>query len=196
MSMNRRTVIKGALAAGVASQTLRVRAAVAQAGPIKVGFLTVKTGPLASGGIQMEQGLTAFFKERDNKLAGVVKRAHEGKSFWQDPEAGPWASVITSAPKFAEAFAQQDMERYLSLVSLSGRTLFDRDTAVGAEAEEIMAMKMPVLIVPGDDPAHATSAAHYVRELLPKPEFWPVMPPEQAPERVRDRILEFRRAHG
>ena len=65
MSMNRRTVIKGALAAGVASQTLRVRAAVAQAGPIKVGFLTVKTGPLASGGIQMEQGLTAFFKERD-----------------------------------------------------------------------------------------------------------------------------------
>lgn len=133
---------------------------------------------------------------RDNKLAGVVKRAHEGKSFWQDPEAGPWASVIASDPKFAEAFAQQDLERYLPLVSLSGRTLFDRDTAVGAEAEEIMAMKMPALVIPGDDAAHATSAAHYVRELLPKPEFWPVMPPEQAPERVHERILEFRRAHG
>ena len=49
---------------------VRIPAAVAQAGPIKVGFLTVKTGPLASGGIQMEQGLTVFFKERDNKLAG------------------------------------------------------------------------------------------------------------------------------
>jgi len=36
---------------------------------------------------------------------------------------------------------------------------------------------------------------NYLRELLPQPEFWPVMPPEQTPERVRDRILEFRRAH-
>ena len=55
-------------------------------------------------------------------------------------------------------------------------------------------MKVPALIIPGDDPAHAMSGAHYLRELLPQPEFWPVMPPEQAPERVRDRILEFGRA--
>jgi branched-chain amino acid transport system substrate-binding protein len=69
-TMNRRIVIKGALAAGVASQALKVPAAPAQAGPIRVGFLTIKTGPLASGGIQMEQGLTVFFKERNNMLAG------------------------------------------------------------------------------------------------------------------------------
>ena len=68
MKMNRRTVIKGALAAGVATQTLKVPAAVAQAGPIKVGFLTIKTGPLASGGLQMEQGVNLFFKERGMKL--------------------------------------------------------------------------------------------------------------------------------
>jgi len=30
---------------------------------------------------------------------------------------------------------------------------------------------------------------------LPQPEFWTVMPPEQTPERVRERILEFGRAH-
>ena len=53
MTVNRRTVVKGAIAAGLATQTLRIPAAVAQAGPIKVGFLTIKTGPLASGGIQM-----------------------------------------------------------------------------------------------------------------------------------------------
>jgi len=70
MSMSRRTVIKGALAAGVATRVLRVPAAPAQAAPIRVGFLTIKTGPLASGGIQMEQGLTVFFKERNNMLAG------------------------------------------------------------------------------------------------------------------------------
>jgi len=70
MTVNRRAVIKGALAASVASQVLKVPAATAQTGPIKVGFLTIKTGPLASGGIQMEQGLTVFFKERNNMLAG------------------------------------------------------------------------------------------------------------------------------
>ena len=70
MSINRRKVLKGALAAGVATSALKVPAAVAQAGPIKVGFLTIKTGPLASGGLQMEQGLVTFFKERNNMLAG------------------------------------------------------------------------------------------------------------------------------
>jgi branched-chain amino acid transport system substrate-binding protein len=42
----------------------------AQTGPIRVGFMTVKTGPLASGGIQMEQGLALYLKERNNTLAG------------------------------------------------------------------------------------------------------------------------------
>lgn len=70
MRFNRRTVLKGALATGVATSALKVPAAVAQAGPIKVGFLTVKSGALASGGLQMEQGMVTFFKERNNMLAG------------------------------------------------------------------------------------------------------------------------------
>src|SRR5712671_5147010 len=76
MTVNRRTVIKGALAAGVATSALKVPAAVAQAGPIKVGFLTIKTGPLASGGLQMEQGVLTFLKERGNKLAGRDVELH------------------------------------------------------------------------------------------------------------------------
>ena len=132
---------------------------------------------------------------REHGLAGVVKRAHEGKSFWQDPEAGPWASSIVRDQGFAEEFQNQDVDRYLGIVAASARALFDRDTPPGAEPEELMAMKLPALIIPGDDPAHATSGAHYLRELLPRPELWPVMPPEQTPERVRDRILEFGRAH-
>src|SRR6059058_6062141 len=70
MTVNRRTVIKGALAAGVATQAFKVPAAVAQAAPLRVGFLTIKTGPLASGALQMEQGMTVFFKQRNNMLAG------------------------------------------------------------------------------------------------------------------------------
>jgi len=37
---------------------------------MRIGFLTVKTGPLAAGGIQMEEGLTLYLKERGNTLAG------------------------------------------------------------------------------------------------------------------------------
>src|SRR6202035_3241784 len=38
--------------------------------PIRIGMLAVKTGPLASGGIDMDLAMTMFLKERDNTLAG------------------------------------------------------------------------------------------------------------------------------
>jgi len=44
--------------------------AIAQPKPARIGLLTVKTGPLASGGIQMEQGTTRFLKDRSYTLAG------------------------------------------------------------------------------------------------------------------------------
>src|SRR5258708_8133521 len=42
----------------------------AQAGAIRLGLMTVKTGPLASGGIDMERALTQYLKERNSTLAG------------------------------------------------------------------------------------------------------------------------------
>jgi branched-chain amino acid transport system substrate-binding protein len=44
--------------------------AFAQGKPVKIGLLTVKTGPLAAGGIQMEQGTIRFLKDRNYTLAG------------------------------------------------------------------------------------------------------------------------------
>ncbi len=38
--------------------------------PIRIGLLAAKTGPLASGGIDMELAMVMFLKERDNTLAG------------------------------------------------------------------------------------------------------------------------------
>jgi pimeloyl-ACP methyl ester carboxylesterase len=130
---------------------------------------------------------------KENGLKGVVERARGGKTFWMDPEAGPWATLIARDAGFADRFAAQDLEHYLGMIITSGRTLFDRDTATGAEAEEVMGIKAPSLIIPGDDPSHATSGAHYLRELLPKADFWNVMPPEQTTEKVCDRIVEFSR---
>ncbi len=60
-----------ATTAGAALATFRFPApAIAQAAPFKLGLLTVKTGPLAQGGIQMEQGVLTWLKEHDNKMAG------------------------------------------------------------------------------------------------------------------------------
>ncbi len=38
--------------------------------PLRIGFLTVRTGPLAAGGKQMEDGINLFLKERNYTLAG------------------------------------------------------------------------------------------------------------------------------
>ena len=63
--VSRRTVLGFGAAAG-----LLPAAAWAQVEPLKVGFLTVNTGPLAAGGKQMEEGLALFLKERNGTLAG------------------------------------------------------------------------------------------------------------------------------
>jgi branched-chain amino acid transport system substrate-binding protein len=44
--------------------------AIAQAAPFKLGLLTVKTGPLAQGGIQMEQGVLSYLKEKNYTMGG------------------------------------------------------------------------------------------------------------------------------
>jgi branched-chain amino acid transport system substrate-binding protein len=65
-----RRVFRAAGAGGAAAARFGVAPAIAQAAPFKIGLLTVKTGPLAQGGIQMEQGLAVFLKEKANTLAG------------------------------------------------------------------------------------------------------------------------------
>jgi branched-chain amino acid transport system substrate-binding protein len=42
----------------------------AQNEPLRIGFLTVRSGPLAAGGRQMEEGIQLLLKERNNTLAG------------------------------------------------------------------------------------------------------------------------------
>ena len=44
--------------------------AFAQGETLRLGFLTVRTGPLAAGGKQMEDGINLLLKERNNTFAG------------------------------------------------------------------------------------------------------------------------------
>ena len=68
MTMPRRTVLQGMLASSAAVAMPAVGRA--QGAPFKIGLMTVKTGPLAQGGIQMEQGLVTFLREKGSTLSG------------------------------------------------------------------------------------------------------------------------------
>ena len=70
MTISRRQFVGTLAGAGLAT-TATPRVLLAQSSePIRVGLLAAKTGPLASGGIDMDLALTMFLKERDNVLAG------------------------------------------------------------------------------------------------------------------------------
>jgi branched-chain amino acid transport system substrate-binding protein len=43
---------------------------IAQNAPLKVGLLTVKTGPLAAGGIHFEEGISSFLRDKNFTLSG------------------------------------------------------------------------------------------------------------------------------
>jgi branched-chain amino acid transport system substrate-binding protein len=66
LRVNRRRFLQTS-AAGAAAIAMP---AVAQNAPLKIGLMTVKTGPLAAGGIHIEEGFVAYLKSRDSKLAG------------------------------------------------------------------------------------------------------------------------------
>jgi branched-chain amino acid transport system substrate-binding protein len=61
-------LLKGSASAALAASL--PLPAIAQGKPIRIGLLTVKTGPLAQGGIQMEQGTNLYLKDANGTMAG------------------------------------------------------------------------------------------------------------------------------
>ena len=59
-----------ARAAGAAFAAALPLPAIAQKKPVRIGLLTIKTGPLAPAGIQLEQGTLLFLKDANYRLAG------------------------------------------------------------------------------------------------------------------------------
>ena len=59
-----------AISATLFAGLLSVPAMAAEQEPLRLGFLTIKSGALAAGGKQMEDGLRLFLKERNNMIGG------------------------------------------------------------------------------------------------------------------------------
>lgn len=125
-------------------------------------------------------------------LQGVADLAlsHE-KNFSTDPRPGPWAQPIRNSPEFVTQFVSMDQNAYLNTVSALSSSLFDRDTAPGAEPEALLNLDIPCLIVPGADAAHATSSARYLQECINGSEYWDVGIDEQTENNAPERILKF-----
>ena len=161
---------------------------------------TPTTDAAAAGTIDIGGDLTA------NRL-GYGSMRLTGKGIWGPPkDHGEAIRVLQRLPELgvdfidtAEAYGPYISEEliaealspYKNIVVATRDSLFDRDTSPGAEPEELFRLDIPALIVPGRDKSHATSAARYLEECLPRAEYWDVAVDAQTEESVSARLLEF-----
>jgi pimeloyl-ACP methyl ester carboxylesterase len=153
--------------------------------------------PQPVGGHRWFTRLRGFFDShiafvRTNGLDGVKQRA--GRNFQDDPEAGPWSTCIANDAAFGQRFVKQNVPRYLEIVAASRDAMFPSSDVSGPDAEELMQLDLPCLVWPGDDPSHATSAAHQLRELLPRVDYWDLHVSQQTWQGQLEKILAFKKA--
>ena len=131
------------------------------------------------------------FVHQYGSAAVVALITKDGKPFSSDPRGGPWASVLKHDGAFAERYAKQNVDHYKLIVSGMARSLLDRDTAPGAEPEDLLRLNIPTLVVPGHDASHATSAARYLEECIPGAEYWDAPAADQTDANAPQRLLAF-----
>jgi len=125
MAFNRRRFVQ---AVGVTSAAAFSGNLFAQGSPIRLGLMTVKTGPLASGGIDMERALLQYLKERNNMFAGRKVELFVGDSGGVPAQARTKVQELVERDKIqvmigplaaGEALAVDDYIRQVSLPTLS-----------------------------------------------------------------------------
>src|SRR5437773_5050952 len=126
MAFTRRRFVQ---AAGLGASALGFPAIVrGQSGPIRVGLMTVKTGPLASGGIDMERALVQYLKERNYTMAGRKVDLSVGDSGGVPAQARTKIQELVERDKIhvmigpldtASALATDDYIRQAQLLTLS-----------------------------------------------------------------------------
>ncbi|HSD53960.1 MAG TPA: ABC transporter substrate-binding protein [Burkholderiales bacterium] len=125
MTTSRRKFLQG-VGAGVAA--LHAPRARAQAEPIRIGLLTVKSGPLASGGLDMERALVMYLRERNYTLAGRKCTLSVGDSAGVPAQARTKLQELVEKDRIqvligplatAEALAADDYIRQEKVLTLS-----------------------------------------------------------------------------
>ncbi len=142
-----------------------------------------------------------FFKRhlefvRKNGFEAVVKRAPEKKSFWDDPEIGPWGPPTIHDEQFAADYVKLDFKHYAGICAQTRDTLFNDTMPSGATGAQLMEIKTPAFIQSGNDASHAHSASWALKELMPSAELWDVLPPRQNGKNTLEQILGFRAKLG
>jgi pimeloyl-ACP methyl ester carboxylesterase len=128
----------------------------------------------------------------ENGLRGVAALAADtAAGFSEDGRVGPWVTVLRNDPEFAARYVLLDPDWYQTVVAGMSRLLFDRDTVPGVEPEDLLALDVPALIVPGQDSSHAPSAARYLQECLSRAEYWDVPVAQQTAETAPARVGDF-----
>ena len=177
MAMNRRRFVK---AAGAAATLGYSGITFSQANTLRLGLMTVKTGPLASGGIDMERALIQYLKEKNYMLAGRKVELFVGDSAGVPAQARTKIQELVERDKIqimigplaaAEALAADDYIRQAQLLTLSVAAAedltqrrpnpwFTRGTATSAQCAHPMAdyaykeMKLRRMVTIADDFAY------------------------------------------
>src|SRR5271165_6810924 len=66
----RRPLTIAALAAAATLASFQLASTARAEDPVRIGFITIRTGPLAGPGKQLENGFELFLKERNHVIAG------------------------------------------------------------------------------------------------------------------------------
>jgi pimeloyl-ACP methyl ester carboxylesterase len=132
----------------------------------------------------------SFVAER-SLLTAIDHALASDQGFTQDPRVGPWVNCVRQDAAFADSYRALDQQRYETLVAGMARTLFDRDTVPGPEPEDLLRLDVPALVVPGQDASHATSAARYLEECLPRAQYWDMPVSGQTAQTAPARVLDF-----
>jgi branched-chain amino acid transport system substrate-binding protein len=177
MGFNRRRFVQ---ATGAAATLGFPGISFSQSNPIRLGLMTVKTGPLASGGIDMERALVQYLKERNYMIAGRKVELFVGDSAGVPAQARTKIQELVERDKIhimigplaaAEALASDDYIRQAQLLTLSVAAAedltqrrpnpwFTRGTATSAQCAHPMAdyafkeLKMRRMVTIADDFAY------------------------------------------
>ena len=124
MRLTRRRFVQAAAVSSLGI-SLGVRA---QAAPMRLGLMTVKTGPLASGGIDMERALVQYLKEHNNTMGGRKVELLVGDSGGVPAQSRTKTQELVERDKIqvmigpldtASALATDDYIRQAQLLTLS-----------------------------------------------------------------------------